>query len=250
MLVVRGEDAGVDDGAEGDGEAFIDGLCGEDTGGADFVGELAGLVEDEGEDVLVVGDGDDGLDYELTVAHDGGAPGAVVGVLPPDAAVLLVDADYVVHGQGLAGGVVQDRADIVDGAEAVASELEVVCHDTGSGIAKIEGRLLVIGVAGVGVWDVHVGERQSVEEGAAVIVDVIENHAFSQVEANLEVPLLPVNGTAEVREVADGERSTLWLNNIQWLEVGAESLSLVNILIGWLHLVWAKLLNRGICSSG
>lgn len=82
VLVVDGEDAGVHDGAEGDGDAFVDGLGGEDAGGADLVGELAGLVELEGQDVFVVGDGDDALQDELAVAHYGGAAGAVVGVLP------------------------------------------------------------------------------------------------------------------------------------------------------------------------
>lgn len=108
----------------------------------------------------------------------------------------------------------------------------------------------MIGVAGVGVGDVHVGERQSVEEGTAVIVDIIENHALPQIEADLEVPLLPVNSAAKVRKVADGERGALRLNNVQWLEVGAESLSLWNILIGWLHLMRAKLLDGSIRSSG
>lgn len=40
------------------------------------------------------------------------------------------------------------------------------------------------------------------------------------------------------------------MNNVQWLEVGAESLGLWDILIGWMHLVWAKLLDGSICSSG
>lgn len=135
MLVVRGEDAGVDNGAERNGEAFIDGLGGENAGGADFVGHLTGLVEDEGEDVLVVGDGDDGLDYKLAIANDSGAAGAIVGVLPPDTVVLLMNADDVVHREGLAGGVVKNCADVVDGAQAVASELKVVGHDAGTDIA-------------------------------------------------------------------------------------------------------------------
>ena len=45
----------------GDFDAIIDGLRAEDAGGADFVGPFAGLVKHEGEDVLVVGDGDAGL---------------------------------------------------------------------------------------------------------------------------------------------------------------------------------------------
>lgn len=58
VLVVGGEDAWVDDGAPGDFQAFVDGLGAEDAGGADFVGPFASLVEDVGEDVLVVGNRD------------------------------------------------------------------------------------------------------------------------------------------------------------------------------------------------
>lgn len=121
VLVVHGEDARVDDRAEGDLDAFVDGLGGQDAGGADLVHELAGLVELEGEDVFVVGDGDDALEDELAVAHDGGAAGAVVGVLPADAGVLLVDADHVGHVDGAALVVGQDRRQVVDVAQAVAA---------------------------------------------------------------------------------------------------------------------------------
>lgn len=38
VLVVGGEDAGVDDGAPGDGDAGVDGLGADDAGGSDFVG--------------------------------------------------------------------------------------------------------------------------------------------------------------------------------------------------------------------
>ena len=62
VLMVDCEDAGVDDGAPGHGGVCVDGLGGDDAGGADFVGEFAGLGENEGEDVFVVGDGDDGLE--------------------------------------------------------------------------------------------------------------------------------------------------------------------------------------------
>lgn len=58
VLVMGGEDAWVHDCAPGDFDAFVDGLSAEDTGGADFVGPFAGLVEHEGEDVFVVRDGD------------------------------------------------------------------------------------------------------------------------------------------------------------------------------------------------
>jgi len=61
VLVVSGEDAGVHDCSPRHFDAFVDGLCAEDACGADFVGPFAGLVEHEGEDILVVGDGDASL---------------------------------------------------------------------------------------------------------------------------------------------------------------------------------------------
>lgn len=116
VLVVDGQDARVDDGAPGDLDALVDGLRADDARRADLVRELAGLVEHEGHDVLVVGDGDDGLDDKLAAADDGGFAGAVVGVLPADAGVLLVDTDYVLHGHGLPLVACYDAAQVVDRA--------------------------------------------------------------------------------------------------------------------------------------
>lgn len=48
VLVVGGEDAGVDDGPPRDFEVFVDGLGAQDAGCADFVRPFASLVEHEG----------------------------------------------------------------------------------------------------------------------------------------------------------------------------------------------------------
>ena len=98
VLVVGGEDARVDHGAPGDAdgvEVVVDGLGGEDAGGADFVGHFASLVEHESHDVLVVTDSDDGLEDEFAAADDGGTTSAVIGVLPTDACVLFVNTNGV-----------------------------------------------------------------------------------------------------------------------------------------------------------
>ena len=104
VLVVDGEDARVDDGAPGHLDAVVDGLGADDAGRSDLVGQLAGLVEHEGHDVFVVGDGDDGLDDEFAAANDCCSAGSVVGVLPADAGVLLMDTDYVFHRHGFSLG--------------------------------------------------------------------------------------------------------------------------------------------------
>ncbi len=158
VLVVGGEDARVDNGAPGDGDAFIDGLGADDAGGADFVGEFAGLVKDEGHDVFIVGDRDDGLYDELAVTGHGGAAGAIVCVLPTDAVVLFMDADDIFHGHGLALGVREDGTEVVDRPKTVAAEFQVVGHYAGAGVTKVKGGLFVEWATGVGVGDVHVGK--------------------------------------------------------------------------------------------
>ena len=172
VLVVGGEDAGVDDGAPGDGEAGVDGLGAEDAGGTDFVDEVAGLVEHEGEDVFVVGDGDDALDDELAVAHDGGSAGAVVGVLPADAGVLFVHAHDVLHGRGFSFVVREDGAEVVDRAETVAAKFQVVGHYSCSGISEVEGCFSVERRSWIGVWNVHIRERETIEQAAPIIADL------------------------------------------------------------------------------
>lgn len=224
VLVVAGEDAGVDDGAPGDGDVGVDGLGGDDARGADFVGEFAGLVEDEGEDVFVVGDGDDGLEDEFAGARDGRCAGAVVGVFPADASVLLVDADDVVHGERLAFVVGEEARKVVDAAEAVAAKFEIVGHDACTSVAEVEGRLAVEGGTRVGVRDVHVREGEAVEEGPVVVADVVDDHAFTLIEAVTEGPFLPVDNVAGFSRWCDGEACSFRLHYVQRLDVGSQFL--------------------------
>lgn len=156
MLVVSGEDARMDNGAPGDGDAGINGLSAEDAGGADFIDELAGLVEHEGHDIFVIRDGDDGLDDEFAVAYYSCTAGVVVGVLPPYAGILFVDANDVFHWQRLAIVIVQDCVQIVDGAETVTTELKIVSHNASANIAKVEGCFSVEWGPRISVWNVHV----------------------------------------------------------------------------------------------
>lgn len=236
VLVVTAEDAGVDDGAKGVrylGEVEVERLGGQDTRCPDFVRDVTGLVEDEGEDVLVVADRQDRLEDELAVADDDGAVGAVVGVLPEETRVLLVDADDVGGVDGLAFGVAENRGDVVDTAEAVAAELEVVGCQTSTDVTQVKGTLAVERVARVTVRDGHVGERQAVEQGAVVVVNIVEDHALSLVEADLEVPLLPLQCPAELRKGLNCERGSLRLDNLERLEVGAHGVGFRDVLVCW-----------------
>lgn len=71
------------------------GRCGENACGADFVVDGGVLAEVEGEDVLVVGNGDDGLENQDSGASYDGILRSEVGVFPQDAVVLLVAAHDV-----------------------------------------------------------------------------------------------------------------------------------------------------------
>lgn len=97
VLVVGGKNARVHNGTPRDLDSLVDWLGGKDTGGADFVRNLTGLVEHECQDVLVVCNSNDGLQDQLSVPHNTGTPGSVVGVLPANTAVLLMNANAVWH---------------------------------------------------------------------------------------------------------------------------------------------------------
>ena len=70
-----------------------------DTCGSYFVTDLARLVKYECEYVLVIGNGDDGLYYQLAVSNAHSSTCAVVRVFPPDSGILLVNTNNVLHGQ-------------------------------------------------------------------------------------------------------------------------------------------------------
>ena len=140
MLVVGCEDAWVDDCSPGNLEPLVNRLGAENSGGPDFIGPFACLVEHECEHILVVRDGDavfvscvvdisaivpihlHALKHELTLAYDGSAPSAVVGVLPSNATVLLVNTNNVRHLQRLTLVVVEYRTEVLDGTQAVTAE--------------------------------------------------------------------------------------------------------------------------------
>jgi hypothetical protein len=84
VLVVWSQDSGGDSRAIGSGLGRF-GLCwdgGEDPGRSHLEGKRGVLGEVEGEDVLVIGDGDDGLQDENAGSCHDGVLRAEVGVLP------------------------------------------------------------------------------------------------------------------------------------------------------------------------
>ena len=113
----------------------------------------ARLVELVREHVLVVRERDDELHDQFPSARHDRAARAPVRVLPVDPVVLLVDADDV--GRFLAFPVrAHDHAvQVLDHAQAVAAELEVVGAVAEAAVAEVEGLLAVEWGARVRVGD-------------------------------------------------------------------------------------------------
>lgn len=114
VLMVGCEDTGVNDCSPWDGKTFVNWLGREDTSGADLVHNFSGLVELEGENILVICNGDYGLKNKLSVANDCCAASSVVGVFPSDTVILLVNADYVWHIDNSSFIVTENSGEVVD----------------------------------------------------------------------------------------------------------------------------------------
>ena len=128
---------------------IVEGHGGKDTGGADLQLDVCCLVEDECEDVFVVGDGADHLDHELAVTDGRCGAGAVVCVLVLQAVVLLVHANDVLELDGLALGIGTITVEIFNVPEAVAAQGQLVCRDAESNVTNVESLLAVVGGAGI-----------------------------------------------------------------------------------------------------
>jgi hypothetical protein len=178
-------------------------------------------MEDPLDGILVVGSSEDLLDNELAGSGDNGRVISEIGVLEKNAVILLVDADGVLNladSTSLSG---HKGIEIVDRALAVATQSETVGEITGTVFTEIESVLALMGVLRVSVWDNHLGKGHSVEDGAnvALVVEgnVVQDNTFSVVEANVELPVLPLNLAASARHL---EGDTLGLGDVDGLQVG------------------------------
>lgn len=96
--------------------------CRKDSGCAHFQFNVGGLIEDVGEDVLVVSDGADHLQDKLAVADHGSSAGSVVGVLVLQAIVLLVHANDVLQQDRVSLAVSPVAVEVLDMTQAVATQ--------------------------------------------------------------------------------------------------------------------------------
>jgi len=221
---------------------------GDDAGGAGFDADPARLVEFEGEDVFVVCEGDDVLDHELAAAgyyRAAGAPAdrkttrladvldkvglyAPVGVFPVNTVILLVNTNNIRRLLRRAIRTHDDAVEVLDHAEAVAAELQVVAAVAQAAVAEVEGLFAVERGAGVGVGDglqlisiaklvcgwrrysYHLAESEPVKDAAAVVVDVVDDCAFAGIEGDAEAPFLPFDESV----VCDCEARPVGLRHI------------------------------------
>lgn len=148
VLMVGRHDAGSDVRAPWNGGAeglVIKGHGGQDTSGADLQLDIGCLVEDEREDVFVVGDGADHLYDELAVPDDCCGAGAVVRVFMLEAVVLLVETDNVLQEYRVSFGVGAVAVEVLDMAETVAAEGQLIGRDAEANVADVKCLFAVVG---------------------------------------------------------------------------------------------------------
>ena len=113
------------------------------------------------------------MDHELSVASNGSGAGPIIGVFPANTSVLLMDADDIFHMPGFPFVGVEHSIQIVDGAEAIATKLEIVGHHTRSDVAQVKGGLPVEGVPRVSIGDDHIRQGHAIEDTSPVVSNLV-----------------------------------------------------------------------------
>mmetsp|Transcript_59805 Transcript_59805/g.160271 ORF Transcript_59805/g.160271 Transcript_59805/m.160271 type:complete len:632 (+) Transcript_59805:306-2201(+) len=193
----------------------------DDAGGLHL--ELDGAVHHEVPvaRVLVVANGVHSRDHQsASTAHLRCA--THVRVLPENAVVLLVDANGIPDAPALAlrGG--NPGIEVGDRALAVAAKLQLVCVDAEADLAQVENVLAGVRRLRAAVRHHHLRDASAVAHGAAGVADVTEDEALAEVEADVQLPLVPVQ-----HPVVEGEGGALRLGDHQGLEGVAPKVLLV-----------------------
>ena len=113
------------------------------------------MVELVGEDVFVVGEGDDELDDQHATASHHCTASAPVGVFPTDTLVLFVQTDDIWVDLAFTVIVDDDGVEVLDDTQAITSQRQVVRAVAGATVAKIKGLFALEGWAGVCVRYSH-----------------------------------------------------------------------------------------------
>ena len=143
----------ADDVAPVCGLAFVDVHDGYNASSTSLNNDAASLVELESEDVFVVGESDDELNDKFTATRDDCPAGPPVRVLPVDAVVLFMNTDNVWCFLTLAIGTYDHAVEVLDDAQAVTAELQIVRAVAEATVAEVEGLLAMEGCSWICVWD-------------------------------------------------------------------------------------------------
>ena len=213
-------------------DALFHGNNGHDTSCTSLKMDGSSRIENPAEDIFVVGDGHDSLDNEFTSSCDFGTSVAEVGVFPTDTGIHFVHADGILHLDWFTLLIVDPPVKVLDDAETVAAESEIVGSCAGAAFAEIVGGFAMVWRPGVAVGDRHLSESEAIEDGASVIADISKNGSFTVIESQSELPLLPIDDLG-IR-VSDGETDTLGLRDVKRLEVLTER----RLHLGSIFLIW------------
>lgn len=236
MLVVVGVDSRVDLSTPAVGVlARVDGKCVKDSGKLDIQLDGTILVEYPVDAVLVVGGSEDVRDDKLAAASDDGGIVTEIGMLEQDTGIFLVDANGVLDDGACTCSVHKCGVHVVDGTLAIAAQGQTVGHVATAVLAQIESVLALMRVFRVTVWNHHLRQRKTVHNrtnGTLVIEgDIVQDNTFAIVEPHVNIPFLPVNHSS-----VHIERNTLWLSDIDWLDIRAISARLfhrLNMIVVW-----------------
>jgi hypothetical protein len=180
----------------------------------------SGSIKNPTENVFVIGDRHDSLDDEFASSCDFGTSVAEVGVFPTDSSISFMHTDGIFHLDGFALLIVDPSVKVLDDTETVAAESEIVGSCACAAFTEIVGGFAMVWRPWVAVGDSHLSKSKSVEDGSSIITDISKNGAFTVVESQSELPLLPGDNFVVFR--CDGEADTLWLRNVQRFEVLTE----------------------------
>ncbi len=174
VLMIGCHDAGCDDGAVGDRVADVDRVRGEDSCCTDFVVDGGVLAEVEDEDVFVVAYCDDCLEDQDSGSCHYGVAGTEVGMFPEDAVVDFVAAYDVGKFDWVAGSVVMPSIEVLDLAETVTTEFEVVGIDAGTVATEVKCSFSGVRSSTITIRHEHLGEREAVEHASIVISHIVK----------------------------------------------------------------------------
>jgi hypothetical protein len=118
-------------------------------------------------------------------------------VFPQDRVVLLVHADRIRNRLDLARRVDEVEIEIVDLAEAIATQRQRVRIDTDTVLADVERVLAPLGLDAVAVGHRHLDDRCTIDHRAlaalvdVIVADVLQHEPLARREPHTEFPPLP-----------------------------------------------------------